>query len=223
MFLTKIRAEELKPISRMERSQPNIEKEPLWARTGRAYPLSSMTTFSIHEPPFPNGWFGQTRSKMDFERLQHLAEEIMSGLGDAPIGELVFMHHVIINTIQLLKDVDEPEILQICDTLEQALFNEISRRVHDGRIAFHDPDALQLQIAEFYTRSSSDSELARTLKEDLLDEYMRRAKRKKNGMEKENREFLKRYRKAFGIKNKYKVPSPNEIINGKSPPDIPNN
>jgi len=160
---------------------------------------------------------------MDFERIQKLAENVMAGLGECPVGELIFMHHVIINTIQLLKDVDEPEIMQVCDTLEQALFNEVSRRVSDGRITFHDPEQMELQIFEFYTRSATDSELAKSLKEDLLDEYMRRAKRNKNGMDKENKEFLKRYTKAFGMKQKkLKVPSPSEIINGESPPGIPN-
>lgn len=164
---------------------------------------------------------------MNFERIQKLAEKVMAGLHEAEIGELIFMHHVIMQTISMLKDCDEPDTLQICDTIEQAIFNEISRRVASGKISFIDPDALQAQIIEYYENSPRNSELAKELKNDLMESYMdtaKRGKKKKSGMEKENRAFLKRYEEAFNLKRKkMKIPSPNEIINGKSPSDIPNN
>lgn len=164
---------------------------------------------------------------MNLDRIQRLAEKVMAGLHESEVGELIFMHHVILQTIDMLKDCDEPDTLQICDTLEQAIFNEISRRVASGKISFVDPGELESQIIEYYENSPRNSELARELKHDLMESYMDKAKRgskKKSKMDKENRAFLKRYEEAFNLKRKkMKVPSPKELIEGKSVPGLPNN
>ena len=55
---------------------------------------------------------------MNLDRIQRLAEKVMAGLHESEVGELIFMHHVILQTIDMLKDCDEPDTLQICDTLE---------------------------------------------------------------------------------------------------------
>ena len=161
---------------------------------------------------------------MNLEKIKKLAERVKAGLREAEIGELIFMHHVVMQTIDMLRDENEVEAISICDALEQSIYNAISKKISNGEIGISNPSALEETILRYYEDSPRNSPIARELKDNLMDTFVSKGKRgNKRKIEKEKEDFVERYEKTFRVKKKRRVPSPEEIINSKTPKDIPNN
>lgn len=167
---------------------------------------------------------------MDINRIKTLIANITENLQDCGVGELLFMHHVSLSTLDVLSDDDE-EVLGYCQALEQSIYNEITRRIDSGEIDITDPQDLYSRLKQYYT-NAENSKFGMEIKASFLN--MRKKKGKKGAISdlqegKLGKEFFDRYKKEMGIKDPKpkrgapKVPSPDSIINGKPPPDVPNN
>ena len=159
---------------------------------------------------------------MDVNKIKSLIASITSSLQDASIGELLFMHHTTLETVDMLAEFGDDELMGYCAGLEQAIYNEIHRRIDNGEINLTDPQDFYGKLKDYYDKASN-SVYGDQIKASFIN--MRRKKSKK-GIEKHGKEFFEKYRKELGLKEKktkLKIPSPDEIIRGKTPKGIPNN
>lgn len=161
---------------------------------------------------------------MDIERIKSLIQKISEQLPDAQIGELLFMHHISLETIEMLREYADEDVMKYCVALEQSIYNEIHRRVDNGELDLKDPQDFYSKLKDFY-EDAEQSEYGEQIKASFLNMRKKKKGPKKSGIEKHGNEFFERYRKELGLKinkPKMKIPSPDEIIKGKSPDDIPN-
>jgi len=168
---------------------------------------------------------------MDLAKLKQMAVEISDNISTCEIGELLFMHHVILETLDLVQDLEEGnDARQLCVGVEQSIYNEISRRIATGKLKMDDPGDFMYQIKQYYENQGPAAHLTEDIKSSLLDKKTKRKTRKKlsefdEKLAKRGNEFFEKYRSMFKIKPLpySRVPTPEEIINSKSPKDIPNN
>jgi hypothetical protein len=168
---------------------------------------------------------------MDLNHIKKMAAQISDSITDCEIGELLFMHHVILETIDMVKELgDDHEATRLCQGIEQSIYNEISRRIAAGNLKLQDPSDFLMHIRDYYSEPGELTGLAEGIKDNILNKKRGRKSPKKNAefekrISERGLDFFKKYKDQFGIKeSRYpKVPSPDELINGKPPKDIPNN
>jgi len=170
---------------------------------------------------------------MDLDRIKKLIASITEGLGDVTVGELLFLHHVTLETLDLLSEFSEEDVYKYCTAMEQSIYNEITRRIDNGELDLSDPQGLYKRLEDEYENAES-SQFGEEIKASFLN--IRRKKGKKSvvsdfqdKLAKQGSDFFARYKKEMGVKDPKpkrgtpKIPSPSEIIDGKSPPGTPNN
>lgn len=170
---------------------------------------------------------------MDINKVKSLVASITQNLPDAGIGELLFMHHVSMETLDMMADMEEEEAYKYLVAMEQSIYNEIHRRVDLGQLDLSDPQDFYGKLKQYYEAAES-SKFGEDIKASFLN--MKRKRGKKSALEdfkgkltRHGTDFFERYKKEVGLKDKPakkgpKIPSPSDIINGKSKgTDIPNN
>jgi len=168
---------------------------------------------------------------MDTDKIKALIASISENLHDCGVGELLFMHHVSLETLDLLSEFSDDEVYKYCLAMEQSIYNEINRRIDNGEFDLSDPQDLYGKLKQYYA-DAENSKFGEEIKASFLN--MRKKKGKKSAVSdfqdrlaKQGADFFARYKKEMGIREpklKRKIPSPSDIINGKNTdPDIPNN
>lgn len=165
------------------------------------------------------------------ERIQALIIHITERLPQCEIGELLFMHHVILETMDMIAEDKEQDVYKYCAGLEQSIYNEVSLRISRGDLNLADPQDLYSRLKEHY-EYAGDSAISREIKESMIKFRKKRGskaalKQFEERIMKQGIDFFERYKQELGIKEprlrpKYRIPTPSEIINGKTPPDVPN-
>jgi hypothetical protein len=169
---------------------------------------------------------------MDLDKIKQLFENVKSTLHECTIGELLFMHHVTLESMEAISEFNDEEIYNTCVALEQCIYNEISKRLRNGEIDLKDPSDFYNQIKQYYDEvADNTNKFSEDIQASMLDMKKKRPAKKnvkkfKDKLEKRGNDFFMDYRKSFEMREsppKMRIPSPEEIINGKSPKNIPNN
>lgn len=169
---------------------------------------------------------------MDLEKIKRLFDNVKGTLNECSIGELLFMHHVTLESMEAISEYNDEEIYKTCVALEQCIYNEISKRLASGAIDLTDPSDFFNQIKQYYDEVDTHSnKFSEDIQASMLDMKKKRSSKKnirsfKEKLEKRGNDFFMQYKKSFNLKDKpskLRIPSPDEIINGKPPKDVPNN
>ena len=168
---------------------------------------------------------------MDINKVKSLIASITENLHDASIGEVLFLHHVSMETLDMMAELEGEEIYMHLAALEQSIYNEIHRRVDLGQLDLSDPQDFYGKLKQYY-EAAEQSKFGEDIKASFLNMKRKRGKKTavddfKTKLTSHGTEFFERYRKELGLKTPKKtpkIPSPSDIINGKSRgKDIPNN
>ena len=168
---------------------------------------------------------------MDLEKIKRLFDNVKSTLHECSIGELLFMHHVTLESMDAISEFSDEEIYKTCAALEQCIYNEISKRLSSGEIDLTDPSDFFSQIRSYYDEAAETHKFSEDIQASMLDMRKKRKSKKnirsfKDKLEKRGNDFFQQYRKSFNLKDKSsfnRIPTPDEIINGRPPKDAPNN
>lgn len=166
---------------------------------------------------------------MDLDKLKSMAAAISESISTCEVGELLFMHHVILETIDVVQELPEEDATRsLCVGIEQSIYNEIARRISTGDLKLDDPSDFLYKVKDYYTGTGVVGSLTEDIKSNILNKKRDKRKAAKEFDEKlakRGSEFFNKYRSMFKMKPVpySKVPTPDEIINNKSPKDIPNN
>jgi archaellum component FlaC len=142
------------------------------------------------------------------------------------------MHHVTLESMEAIREFPDEEIHNTCVALEQSIYSEISKRLAEGKMDLTDPSNFYKQIRQYYDEvSTNHNRFSEDIQSSMLDMKKQRKTKKnvnsfKDKLEKRGNDFFKDYKKSFNLReprSRMPVPSPDQIINGSSPSDVPNN
>jgi hypothetical protein len=169
---------------------------------------------------------------MDLDKIKKLFNNVKLTLHECSIGELLFMHHVTLESMEVIREYPDEEIYNTCVALEQSIYNEISKRLAEGKMDLTDPSDFYKQIRQYYDEVSiKHNKFSEDIQSSMLDMRKQRKTKKnvnsfKDKLEKRGNAFFNDYKKSFNLKeprSRMRIPTPEQIIRGRSPSDVPNN
>jgi len=162
----------------------------------------------------------------DLDKIRAISLKLTEGLSKIDLGEILLTYHVITQSAKILLANNDREAISILDGLQQNIFDEIAARIYRGDIDIKDAAEFHNNMMEKYYQLK-DSNAFKEIQKGLLGLGHSEAdfKRDLNHMAED---FTMEYNEIFGVKRlpagpKAKVPTPDEIINGKQIKGLPNN
>jgi len=162
----------------------------------------------------------------DLEKIRAISLKLTQGLSKIDLGEILLTYHVITQSAKILIDNDDVEAIGILSGLQQNIFDEIAARIYRGEIDISDASEFHDRMMEKYYQLK-DSPQFREIQKGLVGLGNNEANFKRD-LDKMAVDFSAEYNDIFGVKPKKKlkgerVPTPDEIINGKQIKGLPNN
>ena len=155
----------------------------------------------------------------DLEKIKALSLHLIEGLGSVDLGEILLTYHVITSAAKILIENNDTEAIGILRGLQQNIFDEIAARIYKGEIAIKDANDFHDKMMDKYYELQN-SQHFKDIQASLINLSHHDIDFKKD-LDKMASEFTVEYSQIFGVKprKKRKVPSPDEIINGRQMPN----
>ena len=152
-----------------------------------------------------------------------LVVKLTADLGQLEIGEMLLTYHVVSQSAKLLVENNDTEALGLLRAYQQSVFDEIAARIYKKEIDITDAAEFHDKMMEKYHQLKNSPNFKEI--EKSLNSISGKPVDFKSDVEKMALEFTKEYNQIFGVKprRKKKIPTPDEIINGKQIKGLPNN
>jgi hypothetical protein len=159
----------------------------------------------------------------DLQKIKALAEHLTENLGTIELGEMLLTYHVVSQSIRVLIDNNDTEAINVLRGFQQNVFDEIAKRIYTGEISIQDAAEFHDKMMEKY-HQLKDTEQFKDI-EKSLSNISGKPIDFRADIDKMAADFTTEYNQIFGVKQKKhkKIPTPNQIINGKQKPGLPNN
>lgn len=159
----------------------------------------------------------------ELDKIKTLVLHLTEGLSRFELGEMLLTHHVITQATKILIENNDTEALGILKGFQQHVFDEIAARIYRKEINIADAADFHDKMMEKYHQLKNTQNF-----KDIEGSLSRISGREidfKTDIERMAKDFTSEYNQIFGVKprRRKKIPSPDEIINGKQVPGLPNN
>ena len=169
---------------------------------------------------------------MDYDKIMRLAHEVEGNLPNCELEEILYMTKMMCQASAMVEasgDDEASHVIEICDDLCDVMTIEIYRRIYKNEAVVKDCDKLMAIVTGINSLSNKTLNVCQKLYTNIsinTKDYDTKDTTKKCCRIIEI-EMIKRgldFDTVLDQKTCWgDVPSPQEIIDGKSPPDIPNN
>ena len=159
----------------------------------------------------------------DIEKIKILSAQLVAALSTIDLGEMLLTYHVITSAAKILTDNHDTEAIGVLKGLQQNIFDEMAARIYRGEIVIKDANDFHDKMMDKYYELQGTTNFKEI--KQALNGLSGHDVDFKSDLESMAKQFSAEYAQLFGVKpkKKRKVPTPDQIINGKQIPGLPNN